>query len=504
MAGDFTVRWDDFSGGEYGVTDPAHAKENTFSGQNVMLYESGLVGVRPGFKLFPTTGLPAATTSPGPVGFDIYQDNLVVVIDHPYRVPLVSGAAVSMGSYATPTTQFVRFSEGDKALFSVADGKLYKHVADTTTEVDLPVGVALGSITRWGYYLIGPDISKPYRLYFSKVSEAGPEFDVWDDNAYVDVGANTGITAMVPMFNSLLVGKKSGWWALSGVLGENPYVRHAEMGNGPIDQRAVCGTTDNRALYWSVEEVPHWFNGESTYLDERYRIAGYKSAYPLDTVIATPTGRRLLMLGTPSDEGDPETMLLQQRGSWTAHSLPIKLGGLAPHDVRHGYDVPAGVVFGVLETDVAADVEIVSFAHELQRPSNLADEWAAPVDHGDSELVAGAFVTPAWFDPQGRMVTVRNIQIQFRKWPSGIDGSLNEMHVKVRPLARWQSGTINTDTQMWTEPSERSAVNGTDDSWSMNFGAQGYALGFQIEIPVMRGVAIREVNVSCEVRARRG
>jgi len=56
---------------------------------------------------------------------------------------------------------------------------------------------------------------------------------------------------------------------------------------------------------------------------------------------------------------------------------------------------------------------------------------------------------------------------------------------------------------MWTEPSERAAGNGVDDSWSMNYGSQGYALGFQIEIPRMRGIAIREINVSCEVRSRR-
>jgi len=505
VGADFVVRWDDWSGGEYGVTDPAFSESNQWSGQNIMLYESGLLGVRPGMKLFATTGLPAATTAPGPVGFDVYDESLIAVVDNPYRVPLATGTAIQMGSYPVAATKFVRFSQADGVLYSVTtqDGKLYKHENDTTVPITLPAGVALTDLTRWGYYLIGPDRDKPWRLYFSKVSEAGPEFDVWEDNAYVDVGSNLGINTMVPMFNSLLCGKKSGWWALSGVLGDNPYVRHVEMGNGPVDGRAAAGTTDNRVLYWSTEKVPHWFNGESVYLDEKYRIAGYQTGFPLDTVIATPTGRRMLMLGKPTDVDDPESLLIQQRGSWSAHALDDKLAGLAPQDVRHGYGLPDGVIFGVNETDVTDPIEIVSFEHDLQRPGHTDDLWAAPNDQGAVGLINGALVTPAWFDAQGRMVMVRNIQIQFRKWTSGIPDSLNELHVKVRPLARWQAGTINTDTQMWTEPSERAAGNGVDDSWSMNFGSQGYALGFQIEIPRMRGIAIREINVSCEVRSRR-
>jgi len=90
-ATDFIKRFSDFSSGEYGVVDPGKAPDNTFTGQNVQLYESGLVGVRPGLKLFPTTNVPNHTAAPGPNGFDVFQDNIVTVVgDTVWRIPLAN------------------------------------------------------------------------------------------------------------------------------------------------------------------------------------------------------------------------------------------------------------------------------------------------------------------------------------------------------------------------------------------------------------------------------
>ena len=504
-ATDFIKRFADFSSGEFGVVDPGKAPDNSFTGQNVQLYESGLVGVRPGLKTFTVTGLPVHTEAPGPVGFDVFDDNLVVVVDNTvWRIPFATPTAVSMGDYTTTATSFVRFTEGDNFLYSVKDGDLWSHANDITTQIALPAGVQLGTITRWGYYLIGVDINVPYRLYYSKVSAAGPEFDVWEVNAYVDIGGNSEIVALKPMFNQLLVGKPEGWWSLSGVLSENPLNRALESGNGPLGQRSTSLTTDNRVIYWGQEKVPHWFNGSSVRLDKNYRIKGYNDDYPLDTVISTPTGRRLLMLGQPDVGTSDDTLLINRDREWTLHKLFTKLSGLAPSDVRHGAQMPQGVIFGASQNTVVGEaVEIVSMQHDLERPAHATDEWASPKDGADTNLVTGAMATPAWYDAQGRQIMVRNVQIQFRKWPSGIAGSLNEFHVRVRPLARWQAGTIDTETQMWTEPSDRSDTTGTDDSLSLNFGSQGTSTGFQIEITGMRGVAIREINIGCEIVTRR-
>lgn len=446
------------------------------------------------------------TQQPGPVGFDVYNDNLVVVVDDEvFRIPVATGTAVSMGVYASAATSFVRFTEGDNDLYSISEGLLYKHSADITTSITLPAGVTLSTITRWGYYLIGTDANVPYRLYYSKVSEAGPEFDVWETNGYVDVGGNSEIVSLKPMFNQLLVGKPEGWWSLTGVLRTNPAVRFLVSGNGPLDQRAVTTTTDNRVVYWGQETLPHWFNGSSVRLDNNYRIGRHDSDYPLDMVIATPTGKRIIMLGRSTSSEIDDTMLVNREKEWTIHQLPVQLAGIAPSDVRHGYSLPFGVVFGAIRNTTVGDaVTFVSIQHDLQRPAHNDDDWSAPIDTTSTTgLVTGSMATPAWYDPQGRQVMVRNVQIQFRKWPTGIADSLNEMQVRVRPLARWNAGSMNTRSHLWAEPSARADPNGTDDSVSFNFGEEGTSAGFQIEIPVMKGIAIREINVACELTTRR-
>ena len=505
MASDFIKRFSNFSSGEYGVVDPGKAPENSFTGQNVQLYESGLVGVRPGLKIFPTTNLPAQTAAPGPVGFDVFQNNIVTVVgDTVWRIPISTGVAVSMGSYTTSATSFVRFTEGNNFLFSTKDGELWTHPYDIISQVPLPPGVALGPITRWGYYLVAADLNVPYRLYFSKVSEAGPEFTVWEANAYVDIGGNSEITSLKPLFNQLLVGKPEGWWSLSGVLASNPSVRALESGNGPLDERSVAMTTDNRAVYWATEKVPHWFNGSAVWLDENFRINGYDSTFPLDHVVATPTGRRMFMLGHREDDVESDLLLMNRDREWTTHRLFGELSGILPSDVRHAAQLPGGVIFAVSRNKtIGENMTIVSMKHDLERPAHVTDQYASPTDGTNTGLLTGALATPAWYDPQGRQVLVRNVQIQFRKWPSGLEGTLNELQVRVRPLARWQAGSIDTPTQTWTEPSERSEKDGTDDSLSFNFGDQGSGNGFQIDIPVMKGVAIREINVGCEVMTRR-
>jgi hypothetical protein len=88
---DFTVRYADFKGGDWGVRDPAKVDSDTFSGLNVYPYQSGLLGVRAGFKQLTTTGIPNHTVVPGPLGFWSWRDQLVIVIgSRPYAVPMVA------------------------------------------------------------------------------------------------------------------------------------------------------------------------------------------------------------------------------------------------------------------------------------------------------------------------------------------------------------------------------------------------------------------------------
>lgn len=507
MAQDFLVRWADFSGGDYGTLDPSYPDKDQYSGQNVQRYNTGLIGPRAGLKGFTVdwgADPGTHTTASGPLGFDVKDDFLLVVLgSKTYRIPIGTGVANPFNAYSTTPTQFVRYAHGARTLYGLINGDLYKHNETTgaVTQISLPSGIKLSTLTRWGYYLIGVQADLPYRIWHSTVTIAGPDFDTWGVNNYLDVGSNLPITTLRPLYNTLFCGKADGWWAVSGVLGEQAYVRMRNMGNGPVDERQATVTTDNRVLYWGQDAVPLWWNGSGIKRDRDYQLTGFSTLFAADTVVATPTGNRLIMLGERSGTAG---MLLHENDRWSTHLFDIPISAVAGNDVRNTTGMPEGVVFMCQRpTDVGDAVSIVSFATDLDRPAHNSDSWAAPKDQGSTDLVTGQFDLPAHYDGQGRYMRTTAVIVQFRKWPTGIAGTRNELRCQVKPLGLYEAGTINTETKIWTESSDRSDPNGTDDQIRFSFADNPMSVGFQVTFPILRGVAIRSVIAEVEVRTSR-
>jgi hypothetical protein len=499
---DFMVRFDDFSGGDFGVRDSALANSNMFSGENVVLYPSGLVGPRAGLKLLPVTGLPDHPVVPGPMGFTVYNNSLLIVLNRVYQVPMAGGAATAWAAYPSPAITPVRFAAGNGVMYSLLNGVLYKHTGTSaTTAITTPA--PLSEIVRWGYFFVGVDRNRPWRIWFNQVDAAGSDFDTWPVDNYYDVGNNDPITCLKPIYNTLYAGKKEGWWAVSGVLGQLAAIRDVAIGNGPIDCRQTAITTDNRIIYWPVQNVPAWFNGERVLLETEQIMSPRNLPYTGDGVIVTPTARRILMAG---DDGQGGTRLYAwQNGAWQHHRANSKLGALAPSDVREGSNLPTHVVYAAERpTTIGDPTRIATIAHELNRPAHANDTYASPVDQPvGTDLVSGSLITPAWLDGQGRQVRVRWMQVQFRKWASGVAESVNRFTVRVESLGPYGAGSKISDPVFWIEPSERAPTGGANDSWRVNLGEQGWGNGFRLHFDVIAGVAIREVIVGVNLRTER-
>jgi hypothetical protein len=499
---DFAIRWNDFSGGDYGRLDPSRADTDQFSGRNMKVYRTGLIGPRAGFKQIAVSGLPTHPVVNGPMGFDVYGDDLYLVMGDLYKFPMTDPAtATAFTGYPVSATTPVSFASGNEVLYSLLDGALYKHVGTGTSLVATPVDFS--DVVRWGYFMVAVDASNPWRVYFNEVSAAGTDFDSWPSNNYLDVGNEEPITALVPIYNTLFVGKESGWWAVSGTLGVQAYVREIVIGNGPTDQRLTSVTTDNRVIYWPVEQVPAWFNGERVYLEERQRLDPRALPFQGKTCIVTPTSRTLILAGEDATIEGTDMLVWKNRG-WAKYVTPFDLGALAPANVKAGASMPDGVIFAVERpSQVGATPVVMSFEHDNDRPSHNDDTWAAPIDYNDTDLVTGTFSLPAWYDGQGRMCRVRGITIQFRKWASGIADTYNQMRVTVDALGAYEAGTTTTINESWVESCDLASTAGTSDSWRVPFGEQGWANGFQVRFPAIRGVAIQEVIAHVDVRKDR-
>lgn len=495
---DFAIRYDDFSAGDFGLFDQAKPGDNGFiRGVNVQPYMSGLIGVRTGMKKLPVTGLPGYPFVPGPVGFDVWDDNLVISMgNNLWRVPVVGGAATSLPPYPATATTRTDFARGDGKLYSLVAGLLYEHTPAATRLIATPS--PLSHVIRWGYYMVGVDANVPWRIWFSAVDAAGPHFDQWPANNYLDIANNEPVVALAPVFNALFVGKPTGWFSVTGVLGVQASVREVQLGNGPLDQRFTSVTTDNRVIYWPLQRVPAWWNGESTYLDERYELAPRTLPFLTDGVIVTPTSRRLI-LASENDQAITE-LLTWKSSAWTRHRFPFQVSGLTPHDVRAGYRLPDDVIYAVKRPTTVGETPVIcTWEHDLNRPAHATDKYAAPYDLDHDDPVTGAFMLPNYFDGQGRTMRVRSLIVQFRKWSSGVAGMQNRLQATVTALGAYERGDETSRKIDWVQDESKASRTGTDDSVRMNFGDQGYANGFRVEFPMMRGVAIREVVVLVDV-----
>jgi hypothetical protein len=503
---DFVVRWADFRGGDFGRLDPSRANNNQFFGRNVMVYGSGLLGPRAGWKQKSVTGLPNHSYAASPAGMDVFDTKIVVALDKLYDYPMVApSAATAFAAYPAGTNVArVDLLRGDNILYSVVDGKLFKHVGHATAQITTPQPLAF--VVRWGMFMVGVDRNVPWRLWHSTVDASGPHFDQWGANNYLDVGNADPIVALQPIYNTLYCGKPSGWWAVSGVLGDLASVREIVVGNGPVDQRYTSVTTDNRVVYWPVQKAPAWFNGERVYIDDAFFLDPRTLDFPGAAVIVTPTARTLLLCGENVDTAGTD-MLVWRDSAWTAHDSPFVLGALTPADVKAGAQMPDGVIFGIKRPSVVGDpVVSLSWHHDLDRPAHASDTYASPIDYGDDELVLGSVALPAWFDGAGRQCRVRSLIVQFRKWPSGIADSNNGFRCQVDALGAYEGGRNTVEAQRWVEPSsicDNVGTIGISDSWRVNFGDQGWGNGFQVRFPVMRGVAIQEVVALVDVRKER-
>jgi hypothetical protein len=499
---DTALRFNDWSGGDWGDRlDGSRARVNQWHGRNMQVYRSGLLGPRWGLRALPITGVPNQPLG-GPFGFSVIGPWLYIVDAALHRVDLDGGAAQHFAAYPSPASRWVTLAvDNDGIVYSLTQGGLFSHDPAVLSTVAVPTPEPFRFIRRHNLFLLGVSDTHPWRMWFSTVDDSGPHFDEWDPNGYIDVGDQEPITALLPIYNSLFVGKRSGWWSITGVLGVQNYVRQIAVGNGPVDQRAASVTTRSEIAYWPRNIVPTLFDGASVRLAEEHQVDTYT---PIGTqaVAATVTSQRVLY---GYDRPAASSALTRDENRWTYHDFSVRLGGWAPDVVSNGYEMPPDVIY-VTGQATAAGTPFVAYVwrHEADRPARVDDLDGLPGDASDVPLDAH-FSLPEWYEPQGRQVRVRTVIVQFRRWSLAARNTRNRFGVRVVALGGYEEGQRVPDTQWWTEDTnaEPAGTAGTDDSLRINVGDQGYGNGFRIDVLGVIGVAFRELTVLTDIATSR-
>jgi hypothetical protein len=535
MAGEVTLaRFDDFSRGHHGLIDPTKAPAGSWSGHDVMLYSSGLIGPRLGLLAGPT--LPSGRT--GYVGIEYLQND-------PFDATWNDGLwAVVYDADTAPDGLFLYYSEAGTAAWTLAgttgavgtvtdattlaapatfvqginnyltyvnvNGAIYKF--DVRTPSTDPVAVTnpppydVASMVKYRDWLVAADIeNQTNRIYFTTLGTGGSDFDDWPDVNYYDVGDSFPITSLITTTNGLLVGKATGWWLVSGVLGDRAVIRQISSGYGPANYNAAKVRSDNSVAVLSPDGTPGIFNGYTTTWFPEHRIPDFAVA---GGVIATASSRRTIFTGSGVDPDDGVTYELayvrnDDTGTWEhwrfASSLdfrsgaPTYVGASRIPDTTYSVGlIAAGTAVHTLRYDTARP----GLGTTFEKDSNGSDSDTL----GQGDLGATPIEGEVWLTSKSerdqRMIQVHKVRVNLKRWAmeTSTHGIRNNVcRVKLRTFDS-VAGKIETDWQemQWEEPdtSEHPVMEQVD----FTFRAPQYAASFQIGLQLI-GVAVRDVTV---------
>lgn len=504
---DLTIRFRNWTKGHGGIADPSMVPDGFWFGTNVQSYGSGLIGPRWGLDPVTVSGVAVAPAAGGPFGFTVLGAYAYVVTDMLYRIPLSQVAtggpatATAFSAYPSePTSGPISFAaESAGAVYSLVEGVLYRHDTTTMATTAITTPSTFSAIRRWNLYLVAIDSAVPGRIWASRVDENGYSFSDWPIGNYIDVGDANAVTALVPVFNALMVGKRSGWWAVTGAIGFAASTRQVVIGNGPIDARGATPTTEGRVAYWPADDVPALFNGSAVQMVEEQKVGVYYNPTAGQAVTVAPTGRTVLF-GYDDTADVSRTLLWQPESGFARLEFPVRIAGFAPNDVADGTELPAGTVLAARQTTaVGQSFQMYALKVDPERPPVEADTIGSLTD--DSTDVEAEVITRDWFQPEGKQARVRDVIVQYRAWNVG-EGVLNKMRLTVTSIAPYGDVANDSDTVVWLEQATMSPTDGEDQTMRASVGDQGWGAGFRVKVDMMRGVAIREITVLVDVEAR--
>lgn len=490
------VRFDDFSGGEWGQKGARQAARNQFSAKNMLVYRDGSVGPRAGLEAAAVTGLPnglvwglAATPVAG-------ADLIVVVGAQPYKVNSAGGgaaAAYSAALAATPTKpmDFVRLGT-DVYGVSYAD-KAYKFVATGPTLTALAASPGGRAVAVLGQRLIVANTTvQGERLHYS----AAGDFTSWPAANYIDVDDDWPITGLWAQRGHLLISKQTGFYTHTGTPGgSDSAVRKIATRPGPLWPPGQALLGNDWLAYVPVNgHFPAMFNGA---VGEFLRNLPVNSAEPYleDGRLPDYTVRPIQEDGCIVLDSAASKAMVLLNGVWTFHDFEASVPLVAGDGDRlvfcdGGAAGAAGVVYNWLPDSNA--------------PGREASTWERAGD-GSSTPFDAYLHLPEWWTDRDEEVRVRSVVVEFASWATG-SGSTNHFDLTVRAVGRRDAAVSKDSTVLsFDEAAATSSSSGTVRQKVFLVGDQGDGRGFQVRFANVRGCSIRSVTAHLEPAAgRRG
>lgn len=501
---------DDFLGGEFGDLGPSGAAPAQFSGLNVMVYQDGSIGPRPGMMEIAPTGVPTGavwgflgtgrTTTRG-ILFGIGN----TVYGFTYS-PLGAVGSIGTLSGGTPTVAPVKMVQYGSALaYLVSYGdkgyKIDPVAPAVTAHANFPGGRVCGVYTV--RMIAANTATNPNRVYFTAVQPTPGDFTSWPALNYFDVGAAWPVQHVEEARSRLAIANSGNeWWSLSGAPGVNSTLRRAPRADvSPYAPHHVARIGETLWFLPGNMDFPAQFTGAVTdKLRLRYlaftdsagaagSTFGACSFQPSETLIFT--------------NATTARMLVMQNGVWTVHSIPAGIGPYVTALSDGGVGVTEGAVLLCDGGAGGVAPRFYVWKPTIDRPGKVGDAEAQPGDASTTPLAA-EFELPERWARDGREITVRSVAVDFVKWNTGASVP-NHIGLTVRNLYRaGVAAHKDSGAREWSEPGSATPADKTLDRHVFTFGEQGSAHGFQLRLSDLVGVGIRRITIHAESSEPRG
>ncbi len=503
-----TLQWDDFSGGEYGDTPPHKAAANQFTGLNVIVYRNGEIGPRPGLAAFSNTDLPQGLIkgmgfggTPGASFWIATATNELWVYDN-------TGGTDWDQATGTFNATLVRV-EGQEV--EVGSSYLIAQGDDVYELAHVDDGSTLTQRTSWSSAAttIGDGITKfRERLWIGdgnilRYSNAA-DFDVASGS--VTVGFGPVIRALLWMKDALLIFMAdSAIWeyrGTPGTTGKDSLRRLYQGTRHPwvfFPGRALVLPNDNVWFVPVDRDYPaQWFNG---FVKEEKHIKMFDGAFAgsnneNDEVRLLPVNEddELLILFKLADPTTSnKRALIKRDNTWSKIEWGITdLTTYAASDRQERILLSDG-------GGASAVPDLYVYTPSLERPGFTSDTNAQPGDATTTPLAAN-FSLSEWWTPDGSLVRIREIIVDFTKYDTGA-GVQNHFDLTVTVIAHGAEDGITTQTYAaFDEDDDLATAAGVRDRHRV-IGVSGGAkrgAGFQINLAGIVGCTIRSIGVILE------
>lgn len=492
--------WDKGDWGNLGSYRAGAGGDGFFKAENMVVYNDGSIGPRPGLSQLAHTGVPSGLIRMfGYVAAEVSGTSgviLFVVGNTAYWVPaFTAGAATSIGTLAGTETEFC------SARPVLSEGVVYFATRNQGTyKWDIGAGTLTQTSTISGIYDLERYRDRLYasttrRIYYTDAAN----FSTWTTaTSFFDVGWQFDNYRLASLRNNLFViTQGGGHYIVSGVPESTLTLREAGVGISPDEHSAVKVPAQD-SVWWIPQNrnAPVKFRGGIIDVDSLAHLEDWTDSTSGFRTSAFSYGdRATIFVGTIDNKA-----LLHHNDIWTRHAFAVD---------AQLVDRAAADYF--VFTDAGTSTTAAKFwlwEYDYGQPGLATEVGAQPGDNSDTPLSAHVYL-PEWWHPQGQDVRAESVEVEFVSYDTNTAATAHfDMVVRaMRPKVVGDAATtayVDSGTYDFDESTASSAAGGTERREVFHIGDQGWARGYQIRFSNVRNVAIRSVTLTAQAESRGG